>query len=176
MPNWCENDLTITGPEKDVYAFFDEAHGKEEDGEPLLLDFNKFVPQPGTITRDLIQHPLFSNRAADRPDDELWYYWRLQHWGTKWQPDSFQVDCMEMSEGRLVAIPTWNSEAKVMVTFDTAWSPPLPVVLAMSKKFPTLEFELRYFEGGCCFNGLFVCEGGEVKVDKVGDYFGNRGG
>jgi hypothetical protein len=176
VPNWCENDLTITGPEKDVAAFFDEAHGKGEGGEPLVLDFNKFVPEPGTITRDLIQHPLYSSRAAESADDQLWDYCRRQHWGTKWQPASFYVEDTEVSEGRLGAISAWGGEAEVMVTFDTAWSPPLPVVLAMSKKFPTLEFDLRYFECGCCFNGLFACKGGEVQVDKRGEYFGTRGG
>jgi hypothetical protein len=76
MPNWCENELVISGPEKDVYAFFGHALGKDEDGEPLVLDFNKFAPQPGTITRDLIQDPYLRSQADERPDDELWYYWR----------------------------------------------------------------------------------------------------
>jgi hypothetical protein len=47
MPNWCENDLTITGPQADVEAFFAFAKGKDDqcdDDEELLIDFNKFVP------------------------------------------------------------------------------------------------------------------------------------
>jgi hypothetical protein len=176
MPNWCENDLAISGPEKDGYAFFDHALGKNEGGERLVLDFNKFVPEPGTITRDLIQHLPPGISAAECPDDELWYYWRLGHWGTKWQPDRFQVEGAEVSEAGLVGIPVYGGEAEVMVTFDTAWSPPLPVILAMSRTFPTLRFELRYFESSCGFNGLYVCEGGEVLADETGDYFGDRGG
>ena len=176
MSNWCENDLTITGPEKDVYAFFGHALGKNEDGEPLVLDFNKFVPQPGTITRDLIQDPPWSIVAAMRPDDELWYYWRLHHWGTTRQPDSIQVEGAEVSEAGLVGISVYDGEAEVMVTFDTAAGSPLPVILAMSRKFPTLEFDLRYFDSDSRINGMYVCEGGQVQADETGDYFGYRGG
>jgi hypothetical protein len=173
MPNWCENDLTITGPSKDVDAFFEFAKGKmkPEDGEEqeLLLDFNKFVPMPETITRDMITEEPWRTWMEDthRGDDELWWYWRVQHWGTKWQPQG----CQFTEDG-------WDNpvERCETITFDTAWSPPLPVVLAMSKKFPTLEFDLRYFESGCAFNGMYVCKGGEVTCEEEGPYFGNRGG
>jgi hypothetical protein len=177
MPNWCENDLDITGPEEDVNAFFAHALGKDDDGEPLALDFNKIVPQPGTITRDLIQDPYLRSQAAERPDDELWYYWRLEHWGTKWQPDICQVEGEEdFSEAVSVGIRVYDGQANVMVTFNTANSPPRPVVLAMSRQFPALEFDLRFFEGGCGYNGLYVCKGGEVLADETGDYYGGRGG
>jgi hypothetical protein len=126
--------------------------------------------------RDLIQHPLFSIWSPKDPDVPLWYRWRLEHWGTKWQPDTFQVEGAEVSEAGLVGIPVYGGEAEVMVAFDTANYPPLPVILAMSRTFPTLRFELRYFECGCRINGMYVCEGGEVQADETGAYFGYRGG
>jgi hypothetical protein len=46
----------------------------------------------------------------------------------------------------------------------------------MSKKFPDLEFDLRYFERGAEFNGVYRCKAGDVTDDRTGDYFGSRGG
>jgi hypothetical protein len=165
MPNSCENDLKITGPVADVSVFLDHARGEDEGGEPLVLDFTKFMPQPDPITPAMIRHPVYAKWAEDHPEDELWYFWRLEHWGTKWQGWDFVVDGPEV----------WGGEAVVTVSFDTAWSPPLPVVLAMSRRYPTLEFDLRYFECGCGFNGMYLCQGGEVLVDRTADYFGTRG-
>src|SRR5512135_2765813 len=54
------------------------------------------------------------------------------------------------------------------VHFDTAWSPPKPVIKRAAELYPALRFELRYFDCGCCFNGLFCCSGGEVVTDESG--------
>lgn len=47
---------------------------------------------------------------------------------------------------------------------------------ALADKFPTLDVELRYFESGAAFNGLYSFMKGEPAYDESGDYFGNRGG
>jgi hypothetical protein len=123
MPNWCENDLTITGPKEDVDAFFKYAKGlmKYEDGEEeLLLNLNNFVPQPQKITMDMITEDPWRMWMEDthRGDDELWYYWRLQHWGTKWPPQGVEIkDDYGYYDEKM-------DEEEVLVTFDTAWSPP----------------------------------------------------
>ena len=64
----------------------------------------------------------------------------------------------------------------VELNFDTAWSPPKPIIERVSEHFPELTFDLRYFECGMGFNGQLVCERGEVLGDEVGPYFGMRGG
>ena len=44
MPNWCENELTITGTKKDIEQFYlDNKNGEEE------LDFYKSIPMPDNI-------------------------------------------------------------------------------------------------------------------------------
>jgi hypothetical protein len=63
-----------------------------------------------------------------------------------------------------------------MYEFATAWSPPKKIINAMSQKFPTLAFTLKYFERGCAFNGIYEVENGVVLDDRCADYFGNRGG
>jgi hypothetical protein len=138
MPNWCENDLTATGPEADVRAFvarLDEARDREED----CLNFEAFLP----------------------PEDEHW-----------WNHTGWYLRCE--------VLEPWGSrgseEVKYSLTFDTAWSPPLSVVLAWSAAFPDLEFRLTYFESGMAFNGRYVCIAGVEEDNVAGDYFGDRGG
>lgn len=46
-----------------------------------------------------------------------WYDWSCQHWGTKW--NAYDV-----------------SEEEGAVRFDTAWSPPIPMLEALAAKFP----------------------------------------
>ena len=54
---------------------------------------------------------------------------------------------------------------KLRYSFDTAWTPPQGVIIAMSKKFPELKFELYYEECGNAFCGDFICEKGKVTLD-----------
>jgi hypothetical protein len=46
----------------------------------------------------------------------------------------------------------------------------------ISKKFPDLNFKLRYYEAGCGFKGLLILENGLVITHIQGSYTGQRGG
>src|SRR5262245_34090949 len=68
--------------------------------------------------------------AANNPDGEMW---RWEHWGTNKiafpsLPGRDTIDTEAISTG----VEMW---------FETAWRPPLPVLLELSKKFPALEFQ-----------------------------------
>ena len=68
------------------------------------------------------------------------YDWRLQHWGTKW--DIYNATCERMDENTLV------------LSFDTAWSPPIPVY----DKLVDMGFEVnaRYLDEGWGYIGEYV--------------------
>lgn len=90
------------------------------------------------------------------------YDWCIQHWGTKWNVgDTVQLRRFARS---------------VLFTFDTAWSPPTPIVFALSERFPGFRFSLRYWEGGVGFQGHVVCKDGEVLDEDQREYRGRRGG
>lgn len=82
------------------------------------VDFNTLVPSPP------------NKEAGDcsqnhEPGEICWYTWNVDNWGTKW--NGYET---EREEGRLL--------------FQTAWSHPLPVIHALSKKFPNVEIHVRY--------------------------------
>ncbi len=160
MPNWCECELRVCGDAKRLKEFklFGQNRGN-------VLDTNKFVRYPERYAVSDKIASEFKGDFKDRPKDGFnngGYGWCLDNWGTKW--GICDAELVEDYEGEL------NYE------FSCAWSPCSPVVLAMSKLFPDLEFTLRYFEGGAGFNGIYSCEDGVVTDDKSGDYFGSRGG
>lgn len=149
MPNWATNTLRISGPKTLLKRFREKAVGRSPwagDNEEEMLCCNSFVPAP--------------NKAIDDYSN-VGYSWCIKNWGTKW-------GCCD--------IALTERPRSLIYDFNSAWSPPLPVVLEMSKQFPQLKFSLRYYEGGMAFQGLFRCQGGEVIQDKSEDYHGQRGG
>jgi len=160
MPNHCENDLTITGDNRQLRAFLD--HG---------CDFNTAIPYPEKYrladeasSKWEEEHP---NDWKNRPKDGFnqgGYEWCIANWGTKWNAYSGGDKPMKVTE------------KMIKYSFSTAWSPPTPVVVAWSEKYPGLKFTLRYYERGCAFQGKLIAERGETIEDESKPYKGNRGG
>ena len=173
MPNWCENDLTVEGPKDVIEEFVKFAAG---DGP---FDFNRFLPYPEEFQRlDEIAEAWDRDNAGKsdsdwrlRPKDGFnagGYDWRVTNWGTKWSACHIDVEGPEAGYD--------PKTAQVIFHFDTAWSPPLPVIAKAAELFPALRFDLRYFECGGQFNGMFYCSEGKTVSDESGPYFGDRGG
>ncbi|MCZ2076163.1 MAG: hypothetical protein LC130_14320, partial [Bryobacterales bacterium] len=114
MPNWCENELTISGP--DVQKVLNATRSEAQDDEDArLLDFDRIIPYPREYKElDQRAHEYqekFQAIARDDPERQSklealaaeydaepgapWikdgfnsggYEWCWSHWGTKWQP------------------------------------------------------------------------------------------
>jgi hypothetical protein len=177
LPNWCENELTVLGPRDQLERFKIAAAGYEDEAEAIAsnlspegcgrpLDFNAFVPYPKEY-RELDERAREYERQHGRHPpfkdgfNSGGYEWCVENWGTKWNAH----------EVRLV-----RRKRSLVYIFDTAWSPPIPVVLAMSRRFPDLTFTLRYWEGGMGFKGIFKAKGDKILKDEHGGYLGHRGG
>lgn len=156
MPNWVDCELNISGDKKRLQEFRDFANSERK-----VLDEEKFIPYPERF-REMDREAKEAKRNKDGFNSGG-YEWCIKNWGTKWG----------------ICNPVLQSvmgERDLIYDFESAWSPPCPVILEMSKKFPELEFQLRYFEGGSGFNGLYECIAGKTVTDEEGKYFGHRGG
>ena len=159
MPNWCENELIVRGKQEKIDKLVDFM--KSEDNE---FDFNKIVPYPTKYKQlDLIakvyeeEHP---NDFKGRPKNgynQGGYEWCNDNWGTKWN-----------------ACDVILKDNKYY--FNTAWSPPEPVIKKLSEKFPDLTLTLKYWEGGCGFRGMCKFKYGEKIGYSNHRYSGHRGG
>lgn len=61
------------------------------------------------------------------------------------------------------------SECVITLTFDTAWSPPVPVVAALCSQYPEISATLRFIEMGCWFAGTVEGVDGEIKEYPADD-------
>jgi hypothetical protein len=183
MPNWCESDLRITGVTAELKKFKETAQG--ENG---ILDMNSFIPYPEEWTRadrkSRKWHETYHAMDGEdrkkfkmldsRPDDGYnhdGYEWCIKNWGTKWNFCDIVLEEENYYENE-----TYDNESELFYTFETAWAPPRPVILAMSKAFPELEFDLKYFEMSMGFNGWYRVKAGETLDDERAKYYGRKGG
>tara|TARA_B100001094_G_scaffold296961_1_gene319588 strand:+ start:4502 stop:5191 length:690 start_codon:yes stop_codon:yes gene_type:complete len=79
-----------------------------------------------------------------------WYDWSITHWGTKWDAVTNDIDFDD----------DW-----ITIDFDTAWSPPEPWILALSKKFPNLEIEVKVTEESNSYMGYLCARNGQINAE-----------
>jgi hypothetical protein len=148
MPNWCQNELEITGPRESLERFKKAAKGLDEAGGLLPFSFQALHPMP----LELLGKDCASGTMPD------WWNWRVENWGTKW------------NLGKDVEWDDFNShDDSATISFDTAWGPPEALILKVAKDFPDLTFNLSYAESGMDFSGTLCAHGDEVTTTS-GDY------
>jgi hypothetical protein len=94
----------------------------------------------------------FAKIAPVRPRDGVCVVTQQAYaWGTKWD--------LSEEESRDVA----NQLIDVgIASFDTAWTPPIFAIKALSVRFPDDKFTLSYYESGCQFWGIANFSAGNV--------------
>jgi hypothetical protein len=155
MPNWITNILTINADEKMVEKILSEIKSDES-----KFDFNKIVPQPDELEGTTAPARIISDEeyAEDSSkgitkamSDELiskygynnWYDWRYEHWGTKWNADEVYISDNE-------------------ITFNTAWCNPQPLLVALSRKYPDIQFNIGFADEDFGHNtGTYILKDGE---------------
>lgn len=129
MPNWCHNYISITGEQELISNLWDKIQKTEE-------FLNVLFPRP-------------------KDQEENWYRWNCDNWGTKWDLD-------ESSLKRL----TYDGEGEISGYVGTAWSPPLKAFdnfLSLHEDDDSVEAECRYWEPGYCIAGIY----GNTDVDHI---------
>lgn len=198
MPNWCSNEVIITGTPSQITRLLAEATrggdrfifknihpcpeslrqvsaGSQEDcyyaKHGTEMQWRRITRSPrykhAGSRADLVaaleqQYPDFHEKADQykRNIDEhghlTWYSWCLENWGTKWDVEAHVA-------------PREDSDDVAQLNFDSAWSPPLRAFEEISRRFPELAFECRYFEEGNDFIGFAVIEKGIVVAEDEDD-------
>ena len=148
MPNWVSNSVTIEGKPELVnqikelvskpYVMPVESLGdlsfKVED-TPVTSDFSFWNIIKPTNMEDYPKQP-WSDDEARTPVKDSWYNWNNRNWGAKW--DSTNAELVDEVE---------NGENLVLVySFETAWSVPVPVLIELSRQFPSVLITNEYQE------------------------------
>jgi hypothetical protein len=113
MPNWCSNEITISGDVTKIVKALESIENKQENN-------------------------LFKT-LIDVPDVKDWYNNNLQYFGTKWDVSHEECDPQEFDGG-------------LLLTPNTAWSPPIEFCVNLAKKYG-VEVDMLYYEAGMDFCG-----------------------
>ena len=159
MANDCDNYLKVTGPTKDTLEFRQFAASSDQD----LFDIMKFVPVPEEIREEKPpgnnleseQKLLEKYGAKDRHD------WACNNWGNK--SGAYDTSVTESMNPQ-------SQESSLRYHFLTAWAPFTDECMAaVSERFPSLKFQLRYSEPGLGFHGHSVVQDGQVLESHTED-------
>jgi len=143
MPNWCNNNISITGPKDQITALWERAETADNGNFGLL---NAMVQMP----REL------EDTTSPSEDGNDWYQWRVNNWGTKWDIGS---DGLELSEDG-TEITGW---------FDSAWAPPATAFITFAESNEDITITNYYYEPGMDFGGLVSCDGGACDDEYAED-------
>ena len=110
MPNWCDNQVSITGPNS-VINKIEKIVNEEKDTEGLL---QFMYPMPQEL-KDTTADGSDNKEMIKKYGHSDWYGWATDNWGTKWDINEFYgVDRQEISD----------DESTISFAFQSAWAPP----------------------------------------------------
>lgn len=144
MPNWCNNTVEIYHQDPAILE-----RVRKGFNEGALL--NEFLPVPEDlkITAGFLGHDTPEQRELERKEKanlekygaKNWYDWCVANWGTKWDVGGDGYEAQDIPGG-------------LMLTFDSAWSPPIDAFATLVDKF---NFSIRamYYEPGMAFAGIW---------------------
>lgn len=136
MPNHVTNTLCIYTDDGDndaLVKLLDDIRGDCEH-----IDFGTIIPMPG-VTIESKDVKMTGEEMARNPNN--WYDWSIANWGTKWNAYGQSIE--------------QGFDGEAILTFDTAWSPPIPVIEALRKKYPKAAIYGSWLEEGHQSAGVF---------------------
>lgn len=127
-------------------------------GKPKML--SKLLKQVESLPSETDDPSKFDfNQIVPLPEKVDWYKWCIEHWGTKWNS----------SDVAILDEHSWE-EGEVTFVFQTAWSPPIPVIQKLSKDNPTVTISHKFVEEGMGFYGTYEYNKGTYEVVEEGNF------
>ena len=147
MPNWCYNRIEVYG-DSDTTEQIKEIHDIfADEKDPFnqifpIPDFKNIPNEKGELPKlEQMKNPDGSimwetYNFPDGKNDDRWYHWNIQNWGTKWDIEASSVEF------------EYEDEEQLEISFDTAWAPPEPICYRLREMFKDLHFSWFYDEPG----------------------------
>ena len=155
MPNYCNNNITITGPNSVIDKI--EKIVAEEDGllqyfHPMPKELNDTTAPLQTDAGVEEKHRAEQNKKLHGHDN--WYDWCVDNWSTKWDVGEFRgVERQHLNDSL--------DESTIKFGFDSAWAPPTGAYEHFIDKNSNVTIYATYFESGCDFMGIWDNGGDE---------------
>jgi hypothetical protein len=189
MPNWCQCELTITGPKKERERFKKTARKPKTKKMALALDANQFIPMPKELKIDAGSVDMLYDiwygkvpeydwmpkdreqakalmrqkyKDADKIAEQQKH--NIETYGSMnwwdWQTKNWSV------KWGFCSVERQESKTELTYAFETPWGPATPLFIKMSQMFPELQFQLVHggFEMGYDATTVFV--NGEIASNE----------
>ncbi len=141
MPNWVYNNINVSASNskdleefvthiKKIPSYYEAPEGQTEMGD-TNFSFHSFITLDESKKEEYYTVNGFGPDGKTGDTKFNWYNWNNANWDTKWDASDPSVEVFTH---------------EVVIRFSTAWSPPDPVFLAMSKMFPKLTFDIEWEE------------------------------
>lgn len=132
MPNWCTNMIGFASEKKEnLDKLLETIKGEGRD-----IDFEKIIPMPANIFRGNL-----GTEERVKYGEKNWYDWSCKHWNTKWNACDTELER--------------EDDETAYLTFETAWSAPTPIIIALMGMCNALDVAMTYscYEEACFFCG-----------------------
>lgn len=150
MPNWCDNRISITGPN----ALINKISMTVNAEEGIL---NVIAPIPAELKDSVSGSENAKPDWQKKQSKELikkygydnWYDWCLNNWGTKWDLCEYYADLPSFRE--------YFDDGMSRINFgsSSAWSPPIGALTHFISENEDVDVKCLYYEGGCDFMGIW---------------------
>ena len=148
MPNYCNNNITITGPNSVIDKIEKIVSKKTGDDNGLL---NYFYPMPKELRNTTSPNTKSKTKKAKAMKLKLgadcWYDWRVKNWSTKWDVTEIYGEASRTHIG--------DDESEISFGFDSAWAPPTGAYEYWIEKNSNCSIRATYYEPGCDFMGIW---------------------
>jgi hypothetical protein len=145
--------------------------------------------------KKVIHHAQLRVSNKERYGFYSWYDWSRVKWGTKWNAYDVEMPVPAVKERvkhghryRKTHVTAYakrlfkkrlkrhaESGAELLIRFDTAWASPDPIFEEMAKRFPHLEFHIRYADedtGSNC--GQYHIKGDNIHSSDIAPSWGDQ--
>ena len=169
MPNWCNNNISISHPDRSKIEALASAI---KEGNflkhviPVPEDLNIVAGRVGADGEpDQVELERKTAENLEKYGAGNWYDFCVNRWGTKWDVNPYDPEDVVVDDSNTIYFG-----------FDSAWSPPIGIYEALMEQGFTVQ--AQYYEPGMAFvgewdNGCDDCyDIGGLKSHEVRDTIG----